>query len=154
MLRNQLPVLMGIIYIQILLSDLIIMTSVNHALHPAPIDYNIVIMVKLEPSLELADPIDIEINITPSSGAIAPYFTKITSPTISNSNHSISRFMTYIKDIITCYITLEIFKNRVACNDQRTYEKYAIKKLTIEGKNTSPITRVPLTIQHNQTNKS
>ena len=127
MLRNQLPVLVGMIYIQILLSDLIIMTSFNHDLHPAPIDCNIVIMFKLETSSELTNPIDISIDITPNSGAIAPYFTKVTSPATTNSNQSISRFMKYIKDITTCYITLEAFKNHVACNDQRMYEKYAIK---------------------------
>lgn len=63
----------------------------------------------------------------PTLSAIIPYVTKEHLPTTTNSNQSISRFMTCIKDIATFSITVCTFKTPTACLDLN-YENYAINK--------------------------
>ena len=110
-------------------------------------------IAKLKPSSEVTDPVYLIIDTPFNSSTIVHSVIKEPSLITTNYNQLISRFMKCIKDITTCYITLETFKSHVACNDLRIYENYVINIWIFERDKTSTIIRVPIKIQYNQTDK-
>ena len=111
-------------------------------------------MDELKPYSEVIDPVDLKIYIPPNPGAMFPYVITVSPLTITNYNQSISRIMNSLKEITTCSITLETYKTPVTCKDQIIYKNVAINKCVFEHYGASLITRVPVKIQHNQTDKT